>query len=75
LNRLYLQESAIETSSFLAEEWRGLDTGTHESLLTGLKLHPYHRAERQGLKIACLEEIAYNKGFIDREKLLELAEN
>jgi glucose-1-phosphate thymidylyltransferase len=50
-----------------------LDTGTHESLLQASNfIHTIE--ERQGLKIACLEEIAYKKGFIDRDKLLYNAE-
>jgi glucose-1-phosphate thymidylyltransferase len=49
-----------------------LDTGTHESLLDAGE---YIAAieKRQGLKIACLEEIAYHKGFIDREQLVRIA--
>jgi glucose-1-phosphate thymidylyltransferase len=49
-----------------------LDTGTHESLLQASNF--IHTIEqRQGLKIACLEEIAYKKGFINRKELLESA--
>jgi glucose-1-phosphate thymidylyltransferase len=47
-----------------------LDTGTHESLLeAGQFIHTIEK--RQGLKVACLEEIAFEKGFITKEKLLE----
>jgi glucose-1-phosphate thymidylyltransferase len=49
-----------------------LDTGTHETLMEAS--HFVHAVEsRQGLKIACLEEIAYSQGWIDKGKLLERA--
>ncbi len=49
-----------------------LDTGTHESLLQAASFIETIQ-ERQGLKVACLEEIAYRKGFIDREALARIA--
>jgi glucose-1-phosphate thymidylyltransferase len=49
-----------------------LDTGTHESLLQASNFIQTIE-ERQGLKIACLEEIAYKKGFIDKDMLLNNA--
>lgn len=68
LNRLYLKESRLKVK-LLGRGMAWLDTGTHESLLQASNfIHTIE--ERQGLKIACLEEIAYNKGFIDRDKLL-----
>ncbi len=71
LNRLYLDESQLSVK-LLGRGMAWLDTGTHESLLQASNF--IHTIEqRQGLKIACLEEIAYNKGFIDRSKLIELA--
>ncbi|MFP4367761.1 MAG: glucose-1-phosphate thymidylyltransferase RfbA [Bacteroidales bacterium] len=71
LNRLYLQESRLKVE-LLGRGMAWLDTGTHESLLQASNF--IHTIEqRQGLKIACLEEIAYNKGFIGRKALLEIA--
>jgi glucose-1-phosphate thymidylyltransferase len=49
-----------------------LDTGTHESLIRA-STFVESIEERQGLKIACLEEISFRKGYISKEKLLELA--
>ena len=50
-----------------------LDTGTHESL-SEASSYIETIEKRQGLKIACLEEIAYNNGWIDADKVRELAE-
>ena len=50
-----------------------LDTGTHESLLEASN-YIQTIENRQGLKIACLEEIAFDMGYISKEKLLNLAE-
>jgi glucose-1-phosphate thymidylyltransferase len=50
-----------------------LDTGTHESLIeAGQFIHTVEK--RQGLKVACLEEIAYEKGWISKDQLLEMAQ-
>ena len=49
-----------------------LDTGTHESLLDAASFVRTIQA-RQGLKIACIEEIAYHMGYIDAEQVLRLA--
>ena len=50
-----------------------LDTGTHESLLQAANFIETIE-QRQGLKISCVEEIAYRKGFIDADQLRALAE-
>ena len=50
-----------------------LDTGTHESLIeAGQFIHTVEK--RQGLKVACLEEIAYEKGWISKDQLIEMAQ-
>jgi len=51
-----------------------LDTGTHESLLEASSFIQTIE-NRQSLKVACIEEIAYEMGYIKKEKLLELAES
>jgi glucose-1-phosphate thymidylyltransferase len=50
-----------------------LDTGTHDSLLDASNFIATIES-RQGLKVACIEEIAYRNGYIDKEQLLKLAE-
>jgi len=50
-----------------------LDTGTHESLLKASNFIATIEY-RQGLKVACIEEIAFNKSFIDQAQLLKIAE-
>ena len=71
LNRLYLQEKKLSVK-LLGRGMAWLDTGTHQSLLQASNFVGSIE-ERQGLKIACLEEIAYRKGYISKEQLLELA--
>lgn len=71
VNQHYLSQDRLYVEHF----YRGmawLDTGTHESLLHAATFIETIE-QRQGLKIACLEEIAYRKGFISEEKLEELA--
>jgi len=51
-----------------------LDTGTHDSLLDASNFIATIE-HRQGLKIACLEEIAYGKGFINKQQLLVIADS
>ena len=64
LNRLYLERGQLHVELFgRGTAW--LDTGTHDSLLEAAQFVSVIE-NRQGLKIACLEEIAYSKGWIDR---------
>lgn len=72
LNRLYLNENRLKVK-LLSRGMAWLDTGTHESLLQASNFIQTIE-DRQGLKIACLEEIAYKSGFINKEQLLKLAE-
>lgn len=71
LNRLYLEESRLKVK-LLGRGMAWLDTGTHESLVQASN-YIYTIEKRQGLKISCLEEIAYKRGYIDKEQLLKLA--
>lgn len=71
LNRVYLNDGILNVK-LLGRGMAWLDTGTHESLLRASNFVESIE-ERQGLKIACLEEIAYHKGYISRETLLDLA--
>ncbi len=72
LNRLFLEENRLRIE-LLGRGMAWLDTGTHESLLQASNFI-YTIEERQGLKVACLEEIAFNRGFINKKQLLELAQ-
>lgn len=72
VNRAYLEQKTL-TVEMLGRGFAWLDTGTHESLLEAS--HFVHTIEqRQGLKVACLEEIAFNSGWISPETLGEQAE-
>lgn len=71
LNRLYLQENRLKVK-LMGRGMAWLDTGTHESLLQASN-YIQTIEMRQGLKISCIEEIAYLKGFIDRNQLLKCA--
>lgn len=72
LNKLYLQEGTLHVET-MGRGYAWLDTGTHESLLQAAS-YVETVQERQGLKICCPEEIAYQLGYIDREQLIHLAE-
>jgi len=71
LNRLYLDEKTLNVK-LLGRGMAWLDTGTHQSMLQASNFVESIE-ERQGLKIACLEEIAYRKGYISKDQLEELA--
>ncbi|HTH58150.1 MAG TPA: glucose-1-phosphate thymidylyltransferase RfbA [Cyclobacteriaceae bacterium] len=71
LNKSYLEQGKLQVK-LLGRGMAWLDTGTHESLVRA-STFVESIEERQGLKIACLEEIAYRKGYITKENLLELA--
>jgi len=71
LNRIYLAENKL-TIKILGRGMAWLDTGTHETLLQA-SVYIQTIEERQGLKISCIEEIAYKQGYIDKNQLLELA--
>ena len=71
LNRVYLESGALRME-VMGRGTAWLDTGTHESLLDA-SLFIRTIEERQGLKIACPEEVAYVQGWISREDLLLLA--
>jgi glucose-1-phosphate thymidylyltransferase len=72
LNRLYLEDGSLEVVK-LGRGIAWLDTGTHASLLQAANFIETIEA-RQGLKISCVEEIAYRMGFIDFENLRALSE-
>ncbi|MGE8067254.1 glucose-1-phosphate thymidylyltransferase RfbA [Pseudomonas sp. NPDC089569] len=71
INNAYLQRGDLHIERF-GRGFAWLDTGTHESLLEASQ-YVQTIENRQGLKVACLEEIAYNNGWISREQLLNQA--
>lgn len=72
LNKVYLQKQQLNVE-YVSRGYAWLDTGTHESLL---EAHQFVQAieHRQGLKIACPEEIAFRKGWINKSVLKALAQ-
>jgi glucose-1-phosphate thymidylyltransferase len=71
INRLYLEQNTLNVE-MMGRGYAWLDTGTHESLIEASNFIKTVE-HRQGLKIACPEEIAYNQGFIDKVQLQKLA--
>jgi glucose-1-phosphate thymidylyltransferase len=72
LNNAYLMKKKLRVE-LMGRGYAWLDTGTHESLLeAGEFIATIER--RQGLKVACIEEIAYKLGYLDKKMLLKAAE-
>ncbi|MHA3787253.1 glucose-1-phosphate thymidylyltransferase RfbA [Flavobacterium hauense] len=71
VNQEYLHSKDLKVE-LMGRGYAWLDTGTHESLLEASN-YIQTIEKRQGLKVACLEEIAYEMGYISKEKLIELA--
>ncbi len=71
VNNAYLQRGNLRVERF-GRGFAWLDTGTHDSLLEASQ-YVQTIEHRQGLKVACLEEIAFQQGWIDRERLLDQA--
>lgn len=72
VNNEYLRRKQLRVE-LLGRGTAWLDTGTHENLLESARFVEIIQ-KRQGLYVSCIEEIAYRKGYIDRERLLKLAE-
>ena len=73
VNKAYLAKKKLRVE-LMGRGYAWLDTGTHESLLEAGEFIATIE-KRQGLKMACIEEIAYRLGYIDKNKLLKAAEN
>jgi len=72
VNQLYLDEQRLKVE-LMGRGYAWLDTGTHESLLEAAQFIEIIE-KRQGLKVACLEEIAFEQGYINKEQLIALAQ-
>jgi len=70
VNQIYLEQGNLDVK-VMGRGYAWLDTGTHESLLEA-SLFIQTLEKRQGLKIACIEEIAFSRGYISAEQLQEL---
>jgi len=73
INQVYLERERL-TVEFLGRGFAWLDTGTHDSLIEA-STFVQTIEQRQGYKVACLEEIAYINGWIDKDRLLTIIEN
>lgn len=71
LNEIYLKQNKLSVE-LMGRGYAWLDTGTHESLLEAGSFVQTIES-RQGLKVACIEEIAYDLGYINKDELLDLA--
>lgn len=72
VNQLYLSEQRLKVE-LMGRGYAWLDTGTHESLLEAAQFIEIIE-KRQGLKVACLEEIAFEQGYISKQQLIDLAQ-
>jgi len=72
VNQLFLDEERLKVE-LMGRGYAWLDTGTHESLLEAAQFIEIIE-KRQGLKVACLEEIAFEQGYISKEQLIALAQ-
>ena len=72
VNNEYLRRGTLRVET-MGRGFAWLDTGNHDSLLEASNFVATFQ-KRQGLHVSCIEEIAYKRGFIDREQLLKLAE-
>ncbi len=72
VNKVYLERKKLRVEK-MRRGYAWLDTGTHESLMQAASFVQTIQA-RQGLKVSCIEEIAYRMGYIDEEQVLRLAE-
>ena len=71
VNQMFLDEDRLDVE-IMGRGYAWLDTGTHENLLEASTFIEIIE-RRQGLKVACIEEIAFEKGYIDRKQLIDLA--
>jgi glucose-1-phosphate thymidylyltransferase len=72
VNNEYLQRGILSVET-LGRGFAWLDTGNHDMLMSAADF-VYAFQKRQGLYISCIEEIAYKRGFIDKDQLLKLAD-
>lgn len=72
INKLYLDEGKLDVK-LMGRGHAWLDTGTHDSMMEAASFIATIQ-KRQNLKVACLEEIAYRMGYINKEKLVELVQ-